>query len=154
MLGSLWTYKSYKINLGELGYRFEWDLRSKRRFGYFNRSEKVIGISYNIAQLNLGTPNVITNVILHEIAHALEWELFKCQGHSKRWSEILLCIGGDGKKYYSLEDVKTPTPKYELVCPCCGKSYPRRRYPKRIGSCSVCDSKYNPEYKLKFKQNY
>ena len=38
--------------------------------------------------------------------------------------------------------------RYLYLCPNCGKEYPRARLYSQAVSCSSCDSRYNPQYRL------
>jgi predicted SprT family Zn-dependent metalloprotease len=41
--------------------------------------------------------------------------------------------------------------RYLYQCPNCGKEYPRARRYSQAVSCSACDSRYNPQYRLQLR---
>lgn len=78
---------------GLIGWNFKW-LHSYRCYGrcYYNR--KLIGLSKRFVLSSKVTDSDIRNVILHEIAHALE----PGAHHGPRWVARALAIGCDGKR--------------------------------------------------------
>lgn len=149
-----YEYNGHSINLMDLGWDFRLD-NSKRRFGMCNPRKKLISISEAISNENLWhNREVIENTILHEIAHAIHWELYREASHNWRWKDIASSIGCDAKRCFSSNEVEMPQSKYSLICPVCGHEYRKNRLPKRIGSCGKCAKVYDPTRKLRIVQNF
>jgi predicted SprT family Zn-dependent metalloprotease len=154
LLNTKWYYENHSIVLKTKKYYFEWDMRSRKRLGYCNFTLYKIGISRAIVELNLHNTKAIRAVVLHEIAHAIAFELFEDEGHSETWKKILLHIGGDGKARYDPRELIQPRMKYTLSCQNCDLEIGVTRRPK-VQSCGVCDpSGFNSKYKLTVKKNY
>ncbi|MGB2453995.1 MAG: SprT-like domain-containing protein [Akkermansiaceae bacterium] len=79
---------------------------AKKRFGLCNMGSREISLSGPLTILN--TDDEVRDTILHEIAHALAWELHKenC-GHDERWKAICGHIGARPDRTYD-EDVVQP----------------------------------------------
>lgn len=149
-----YEYNGHSINLMDLGWDFRLD-NSKRRFGMCSPRKKLISISYQLSVNNYWNPDIVRNTVLHEIAHAIHWELYKEASHNWLWNRIALAIGCDGNRCFSSEEVEMPQSKYSLVCPKCGRKYKRYRKPTRNASCRSCSGgTYNPQYKLEIIQNW
>lgn len=151
LLGIKWFYQSKTI---KLDYTFKWDKLSKKRLGYCDYTNKEIGLAKKIIELNLENSKQISLVILHEIAHAICFEIFKEAGHSSNWKCILLQIGGDGKVRYDHTKIKMPLTKYSLKCETCKAVMPYTRKPKRVISCGYCSKVFDLNYKLSVIKNY
>lgn len=96
----------------------------------------------------LNTEEAVTETILHEIAHAL---CGPSDGHSTRWKETARSIGCRGQTCYHPGNVVLPPAKYIAECPNCGR---KKECNKRRGiSCGHCDDKFNPKYRLVFRNN-
>lgn len=154
LLGVLWNYGKFGIKLNTYGYTFKWDNRSRKRLGYCHFVKKEIGLSKSIIELNLHKTKEIRAVVLHEIAHAINYELNDDTGHSEVWREILLELGGDGKTLYKPNTFVMPLTKYTMKCTTCGIEVGYVRKPTHK-SCAMCYPKsYNPKYKMKLSKNY
>lgn len=88
---------------------FQWD-RKKKGFGYCRPSTKTISLSANLTQLN--GEEEVTDTILHEIAHALDWVRNKKMGHDWSWKKICIEIGARPEQYFSEKTVVMDEPKY------------------------------------------
>jgi predicted SprT family Zn-dependent metalloprotease len=133
-----------------MGYRFQFANR-KRSIGRCTYSKRLIELSLPI--IRHAEEDDVINVILHEIAHAL------CpgDGHGKLWRKTFISLGGDGKRFASMEtslgNALSIVAKYVAVCPN-GHKHFKNRKPKYIYSCAICDStKFNPNYLLNYKEN-
>ena len=88
-------------------WRFQFD-SSTRRAGCCNYSNKMISLSFNLAQN--GSDEDIRDTILHEIAHAL---VGKKHNHDTVWKEKAIEIGCSGKRTHTLEFVQ---PRWSVTC--------------------------------------
>jgi predicted SprT family Zn-dependent metalloprotease len=115
------------------GWYFEFD-NAKRAFGRCYLGQKKITLSKPLTLLN--SLEKVTDVILHEIAHAL---VGSGHGHDAVWVAKALEIGCNGKRCYG-DEVTKPKGKYLAVCCNCGKEYPR--YKKPVGNLwCKCDNR-------------
>jgi predicted SprT family Zn-dependent metalloprotease len=73
----------------------------------------------------------IKDTILHEIAHAIQWDKSGYLSHDNEWKEILISIGGSGERTADIDRNKIDY-KYVGVCSKCGKEVGGwMRMPKR-----------------------
>ena len=88
-------------------------------------------------------------VLLHEIAHALDWERHKEIGHGSTWKHIMLELGQEPSRLASEEDTDNFTKsikyKYDIVCsnPDCNVKFHRMRKAKSTVHwvCKECSEK-------------
>ena len=105
---------------------------AKRRAGVCRAETKTIGIS-RFHVLN-NQPEVVEDTVLHEIAHAIAFELHHDLSHGRRWKSIAAAIGATPR---SSGRFRTPKSPWMLVTYCSGsktieKIAPRYRRNKRI----------------------
>ena len=136
-----------------LHYRFRFD-NATRRFGYCAVRKELISLSRKLTLLN--SEEVVKDVILHEVAHALDYRRNGNIGHNKSWKDICVEIGCRPVRCYS-ESVIRPKAKYLKTCPNCGPRGTAQRQSKTI-ACGACCRKYNnnkftEEYLLKYELN-
>ncbi|MGZ0017562.1 SprT-like domain-containing protein [Yeosuana sp. AK3] len=130
----------------EYRFRFEFD-NAKRRFGSCRFNPRFITLSKHLVQLN--DYNVVRNVILHEIAHAL---VGPNNGHNWVWRQTAIEIGCDGNRCYCLENTTTVERTLIANCPNCGIEYGRFRKPRKQYSCGKCSGgTFNKNYLLEYK---
>lgn len=89
-------------------WRFEFSEKMENSFGLCY-SSKIIRLSSKYIRLNLNFFHIIKDVILHEIAHAIQFEKQGYLSHDKHWKLICSQIGAKPRRLY--------TPK-DLTCPC------------------------------------
>lgn len=147
--------------------RHKWNFtfnKSKKDFGICRWGHKG-GLPYHEIVLSrpitlINSVEEVTDTILHEIAHALDFEQRGFSNHDKNWVRIAKSIGCNGEKYYNEKTVNTPPNKYTLKCNTCGSELKRHRRPKRnYYACSECcknhnKGKYSSEFVLEVIQNY
>lgn len=90
---------------------FQWD-RRKKGFGFCRPGSKLISLSANLVSLN--DEAQVTDTILHEIAHALDWVRNRKMGHDWSWKRICVEIGARPEQYFTEKTVTMDTPKYVL----------------------------------------
>jgi predicted SprT family Zn-dependent metalloprotease len=130
---------------GLAGWQVVFD-KSIRRFGCCMRYKKTVSLSRKLVELN--NEEIVTDVILHEIAHALAPI---GEHHGKEWKRLALAIGCNGLRCYG-DEVTTPPKKYTLQCPNCSRLvYKNRLTGSACGRCcnSLNGGKYSDDYKLK-----
>lgn len=131
----------------EYRFRFEFD-NAKRRFGYCCFNPRIISLSKNLVQLN--DRNIVKNVILHEIAHAL---VGPRNGHNWVWRQTAIEIGCDGNRCYDSNKVNPVIGKLVAECPHCNHIYYKHRKPKGKRACGKCRHLPFEERILNFKSN-
>lgn len=88
------------------GWTFTFNSRLKNAMGRAVRrsnGEKVVELSTKLIALNLRNPNFLDKIketIIHEWAHALDWELYKGWGHGATWKKCMMSFGLDPKRCY------------------------------------------------------
>jgi len=129
-----------------------------------NNSYDVFGkTDYNAMTISLSSEltlyekdmNRITNTILHEIAHAIDYEKRGFSDHGTEWQEIAKSIGCNANQQTSNKTLdQEKLYKYKAVCNNCGTKYFSRNKVTTNRSCSVCGgAKYNSKYILKYTFN-
>ena len=134
-----------KHDLLSKGWCFEFD-NSKRRLGCCKYGVKTISVSKNYHQLL--NNDEFTDVILHEIAHAL---VGHGHGHNLVWKMKATEIGCNGERLYRGD--KKVEGRYSANCPQCDTVYYRHRIGSsaRKQSCGKCSGgSFNPKFLLRF----
>jgi predicted SprT family Zn-dependent metalloprotease len=114
-----------EFGLMEIGnkWQFRWD-NSKSRFGCCRHQYRQISLSKPLTLLN--TEAEVSDVIRHEIAHALAGAN---AGHGAAWKRQCMITGARPSRCYS-EKVVTPQARWRVECPSCGLSGQRHRKPR------------------------
>jgi predicted SprT family Zn-dependent metalloprotease len=103
-------------HLSDKGWLFSFNNR-KSYLGICDAKRKTIYLSIPYTEINDWL--IMKNTVLHEIAHALEWESHKRMSHSRVWQKYCLQIGARPQRINNL--VKNiPKMKYKCICPHCG----------------------------------
>lgn len=145
-------------------WKFQWS-HAKQSFGSCGIRRRgawgdlVCTISLSKHLVGLNDEAQVTNTILHEIAHALQWDKSNYMSHDYEWQQIAKSIGCNGERCYTDKEVVTPQSKYSLVCGTCGYESKRHRKPKRLSACGDCcrtynNGKFSHDYVLELKENY
>ena len=98
----------------------------------------------------------IKNTILHEIAHAIDFNnRGKKSNHDSKWQRIAKEIGCNAKECTPLSSVNMDNvAKWIAECRTCHKKFYKNIKPKNKLSCSKCGGgKFNEDYLLDFKMN-
>lgn len=147
------------INLFNLGWRFEFNNR-KRAAGLCSKITKKIYVSRWLLEQNLENSMEFENIIRHELAHALDFEIRGISDHSNVWKLIARQVLCTADRCYNDKQVSVKlTTKYTLFCDSCGKVTPSHKKKKRDVSCGSCCKNYNhgrysDKYVLRQVQNY
>tara|TARA_B110001452_G_scaffold235669_1_gene214567 strand:+ start:152 stop:691 length:540 start_codon:yes stop_codon:yes gene_type:complete len=159
-MNTTFTYDGRDFNLVELGWEFKFN-SVKRALGKCKRKRSANGIVKTIELskwLIENTDNSFDtwiNTMLHEIAHAIDFERRNTSKHDTTWRNIALSIGCNGNRCSKVDykaDIKS---KYTLKCNSCGWTTPSHKKRKRLGSCGKCSGgRYNPKYIIEQIQNY
>lgn len=113
----------YKINQHlSSEWRFEFSEKMTSAFGYCY-SNKVIRLSTIYTKLNIKFFHLIKDIILHEIAHAMQYEKQGIMTHDKNWKKHCIKIGAIPSSRFSIFDVTCPLNKWAIRNSVCGKVY-------------------------------
>ena len=113
-------------------WKFKFD-RAKMRFGLCDEHTKTISLSKHLVLIN--DIEVVENVILHEIAHALVGSKHK---HNSLFQQKARDIGCKYITRYTSEDVNQVPKNVTALCPNCGHTYKKHRRPKGRRACGRC----------------
>ena len=142
---------------GLTGYTFKWD-RAVRRFGCHNGRMQTISLSRPMTQ-HESNENRVTNTILHEIAHALDYKKRGYSNHDSNWKRMAKSIGCSGERCSSSSSVdKSQIYKWVASCPSCEREVYYARKTKVEKACGSCckqynNNKYTTEYKFNWELN-
>lgn len=126
-----------------IGWNFKFNFK-KRQLGSCNHYYKFIALSKH--WINKLSDEEITDVILHEFAHALVDEY---HGHDYVWKSKATELGCNPEKCY--KGAVRLERNYKAVCLNCGLEYTSFRNKRTNSSCSKCSGgKYNEKYKLTY----
>lgn len=103
-------------------WRFEFSDKMTNAFGYCY-STKVIRLSSIYTKLNIKFFHLIKDIILHEIAHGMQYEKEGIISHNKNWKKHCIEIGAIPKTRFSAYDVTCPCDKWAFRNSVCGKVY-------------------------------
>ncbi len=135
-----------KENWGLTGWKINFSY-AKRTLGHCNCRKKLISISD--AYMKSNPFEVMKDTLLHEIAHALQFEKTGKTNHGREWKKIASTVGCSPRRCADLSEVNLPAAKYIGICPCCSNKTNFYRKISKVYSCNICSKKFDPRYKLK-----
>ena len=97
----------------KVDWKFIWSNRMTNAFGIC-ASNKVIKLSRKYFNLNKSFPAIVRDIILHEIAHAMQLEEMGYLSHDKHWKNYCLRIGAEPIRCFSTLDVTKPCAAFAL----------------------------------------
>lgn len=165
LLNETWRIDIYRfqdakvINLALVGWKFEFNTR-KRAAGLCSKREKTIYVSKWLFDQNPHKSLEFENVLRHELAHAIDFEIRGTSDHGQVWKMIARQVLCTAERCYKSEQISvTATTKYTLICDTCGKQTPSHKVKKRKTACGKCCNelnfgKYSEKYALRQVQNY
>ena len=127
-------------------WKFTFDY-AKTRFGCCNEYTKTISLSKYLVLIN--EEEVVKNVILHEIAHALVGNKHK---HTSIFKQKAIEIECEFTSRYVNENINTVPKNVVANCPRCGRLFARYRKPKTKRCCAKCSDVPYEMRLLQFKR--
>jgi predicted SprT family Zn-dependent metalloprotease len=137
-----------KHGLKKKGWTFKFN-RATRTFGICDFNKRSISISKRITEINIKkNPEEIVDTILHEIAHAMTFELYgtKVKAHGDEWKGICNKIGASTETYYDPNNIIELKEQHVYKCPLCLKEYILDYKEKDPIACPICVTYYNEDY--------
>lgn len=129
--------------------------RAIKRFGQATKNRKTKEIYFTLSKkvclLNLDKGDIICDVILHEMAHCIEYYLFGTSNHGERWKHIAKQIGCSAKVKQSSHQLIIPM-SYRAVCKTCNKAHWEMKKPLLQSSCGYCSNSFNEHYLLEYEK--
>ena len=117
---------SNDLNLFERGFtmpKIIWRDMGVRRAGYCDYTHNQIHL--NINYLKSKSWNEFLNTTpLHELAHAISWQLYDATGHKEVWKSVCYSLGLRGNRCHNFEKpegvnvTKRKRKRYSAHCPC------------------------------------
>lgn len=135
-----------KFHLPSLGWTFGFS--KTKRLGVCKGRKKRIEISTMYSDKHM------TDTILHEIAHAIDYEIRGTSDHSEIWKSIAVQVGAKPERTTSEYKADLSQFKYIGTCPTCGFQVGYKRKKRRASSCGKCSNSYNPKHKIQIVQQW
>ena len=140
-MSTTFTYRGKEYNMLELGWRFEFGTK-RRALGTCKMSSKIIVLSKWMIENSENGMATWNNTILHEIAHAIDFEIRGTSKHDWQWRSIALAIGCNGERCSSVTHKENVKSKYTIKCNSCGYERVGHKRSKRVEqgrlSCGKC----------------
>jgi len=100
---------------------------------------------------------LFTDTVLHEVAHARDFEARGTSGHDWPWRRQAEEVGADPSRCTNIsKSIRRLMAKWIRYCPECGHEVFLYRKPgksARPRSCGRCSSSWNPRYELELRRN-
>ncbi len=122
-------------------FRFD---RATTRLGQCDHRTQSISVSRYLTEK--ATSDEVTQVLLHEIAHALAGPR---AAHGPKWRAIARGIGYEGGRTHTVEPAHDRA-KWVGECPS-GHEIVRFRRPGKPVSCAKCDRRFNTSYLISWR---
>lgn len=111
---------------------------------------KTISLSRAITEMN--DERIIRDTLLHEIAHAIDFENHgHFTGHGTAWKYQARKIGANPKACNSNENLQTPKGRWLGTCPS-GHVQRKFRRPRAVRSCGKCAPYFTRDYLITWTQ--
>jgi predicted SprT family Zn-dependent metalloprotease len=149
--------KLEEFKLDIKGWTFKFNSRIKKAVGKCRPRKRTIEVS-STWFLDFGPKklaeegarkDLFEDVVLHEIAHAVDFERRGTSDHSRFWKEVAREVGADPTRTCKIpKTLRALVAKWALECPECGKRTYYHRKPKPNKSCGRCSDSYDSRYHL------
>jgi predicted SprT family Zn-dependent metalloprotease len=132
---------SYELTT--LGWTFGGFKPLNKATAHCNLRSKQIVIDEN--RLQFLSSKQVRNTLLHEIAHAIDFEMRGISAHDEHFNNIAVQIGCNPKEHVNVTELGIKhgadvfaADKYTVVCDSCGPIAGMNRMPKRVYRCGRC----------------
>jgi predicted SprT family Zn-dependent metalloprotease len=141
-------------NHGLSDWNFRWLNDEVGRYGFCDVKMKTICLSRLMTKHDTDMDRV-NNTILHEIAHALDYEKRGFTKHDSHWRKIALSIGCNGQKFGSIKGLKMDEIyKWKATCYKCDNKFFKDKRPKIKYMCNTCKSILDYKFNEKASGKY
>lgn len=155
-MGTNYHFKGIDYNAKSLGYRFSFS-NKKRAWGTCYYTKKQISLSKFLVQAKPRTIEEWHNTMIHEIAHAIAYDMGS-HGHTRLWRSVFLSMGGNGERASDSDHgvINPSMAKYTLTCPNGHVAMAHKSSRKTSGqaSCGECSKVWDSRFLLKVTKNY
>ena len=107
-------------------------------------------VSKKFMVINNWDLDILTNIILHELAHQKTFD--ESKEHGTEFNQECRRLGIEGVSVINIPHKNIPK-KYIATCSTCGNIYQKIRMPKTPRTCAVCSPIYDEKYKLNYIRN-
>lgn len=121
----------------------------KKVLGYCKYSRRTLYLSAPFAKLN--GEELVRDVILHEIAHALAP---RGAHHGPQWQLVAIRIGARPEACQTGPDMVRVPGKWQARCPGCGTLFHRYRLTKRGTACRACCRAHGGGFQERFRLTF
>ena len=144
------------------GWTIKFNGRIKRAVGKCKPRKKRIDLAktYFVDHESAIDEEQLKDVILHEVAHALDFERRGTSDHSRKWKRVAREVGANPSRTTKLpEEIKKAVADWKRECPKCGWTALYHSKPTAKGKiCPDCHESWHPreeklEYVLDIKRN-
>ncbi len=118
-------------------WRVAFSRHARRTLGVCRHRQRVIVLSAAFVTLN--TDDVVRDIVLHELAHAL---VGAGHGHDAVWKRKAVELGADPERVCTVAVM--PPGEWVATCPACGRTFDRYRRPSRRYWCRPCGPDAGP----------
>lgn len=135
------------------GWTFEWS-NCRKAVGDADPKTNTIRVSRWFIENSDITLETALDVVRHETAHAIDFEIRNKSNHDRIWKHIARTVGADPTRTVDTISTDPSVYKYTAVCPNGCKSGVSRKWKNRK-SCGKCHPLgFSERYELKLVQNY
>ena len=116
LLSKTYTVNGREFNLNELNWSFKGYTKSLRALGTCHCGFKVISLSEKLTEMR--TKDEVADTILHEIAHAIDFEIRGTTNHDYIWKHVAHQIGYKGGTTTKIDkSITVQIKKWVAICP-------------------------------------
>ena len=148
-----------KYNMYGMGWNFDFN-NLKSSFGICRSRYRRVELSKWMMDNTNNTMEFWLDTMLHEIAHAIDYEIRGTSDHSWKWKQVARAVGCNAERTGHADyDQENITSRYTLTCKSCGTKRPSHKIKRRKGGCASCCNKYNggrysDKYQMVQTRNY
>lgn len=144
------------INLKEKGWKFVFST-AKIYAGWCSYDKKTISVSTHLLMQNLDKPEEWEEVVRHELAHAIDFEIRGTSDHSKVWKNVAKQVLSTAERCYDTNLIIDNKMKYTVICDACGHERQAHRRTDKLACGKCCkkhnDGKWDERFLLRYVEN-
>ncbi len=115
---------------------------------YCHSNNRVIELNYKI--FTVERQNDLRSTLLHEVAHHINFFIYRGKGHDRNWKAIMIGLGRPPNRCHEYDYIERARrePKHIFTCKDCGHEYPTVKILKRW------EDRYHPECRGKANRGH